>query len=141
MFRHTCVHGPALKAARRTSSLIDQGTFAKIGEALALDVSGHDPEWRGRGAELIETSQWSLPVLSHSGSGPALKGNGEARRVLCDAAIKMQSWSLTKAGAETVIGNIDEMAFLLTGHRKFYQAKPHSTSWTTPAMPPPNDPE
>ena len=29
------------------------------------------------------------------------------RRELCDAAIKMQSRSLTKAGAETVIGNID----------------------------------
>ena len=35
----------------------------------------------------------------------------------------------------------DEMAFLLTGYRKFYQGKPHSTSWTTPATPPPNDPE
>jgi hypothetical protein len=66
---------------------------------------------------------------------------GEARRELCDAAIKMQSRSLTKAGAETIIGNIDEMAFLLTGYRKFYQGKPHSTSWTTPATPPPNDPE
>ena len=54
----------------------------------------------------------------------------------------MQSRSLTKAGAQTVIGNIDEMAFLLTGYRKFYQGKPpHSTSWTTPATPPPNDPE
>ena len=29
--------------------------------------------------------------------------------------------------SETVIGNIDEMAFLLTGYRKFYQGKPHST--------------
>jgi len=63
------------------------------------------------------------------------------RRELCDAALKMQSRSLTKAGAETVIGNIDEMAFLLTGYRKFYQGKPHSTSWTTPGTPPPNDPE
>jgi len=53
----------------------------------------------------------------------------------------MQSRSLTKAGAETVIGNIDAMAFLLTGYRKFYHGKPHSTSWTTPATPPPNDPE
>jgi hypothetical protein len=66
---------------------------------------------------------------------------GDARRVLCDAAIKMPRRSLTKAGAETVIGNIDDMAFLLTGYRKFYHARPHSTSWTTPATPPPNDPD
>ena len=44
--------------------------------------------------------------------------------------------------SETVIGNIDEMAFLLTGYRKFYQGKPHTApSWTTPSTSPPNGPE
>ena len=33
--------------------------------------------------------------------------------------------------------NIDELAFLLTGHRKFYHLKEHSTSWTSPSSPPP----
>ena len=81
------------------------------------------------------------PTFSPQDQDRLLKTMGEARRALCDAAIKMQSRSLTKAGAVTVIGNIDEMAFLLTGYRKFYQGKPHSTSWTTPETPPPNDPE
>jgi len=30
---------------------------------------------------------------------------------------------------KAVVDNIDELAFLLTGHRKFYHLKPHSTSW------------
>jgi len=81
------------------------------------------------------------PTFSPQDQDRLLKAMGEARRALCDAVIKMQSRSLTKAGAETVIGNIDEMTFLLTGYRKFYQGKPHSTSWTTPGTPPPNDPE
>ena len=73
------------------------------------------------------------PTFSPQDQDRLLKAMGEARRVLCDAVIKMQSRSLTKAGAETVIANIDDMAFLLTGYRKFNQGKPHSTSWTTPA--------
>ena len=82
------------------------------------------------------------PTFNPHDQDRLLRAMGEARRELCDAAIKMQSRPLTKAGAQTVIGNIDEMAFLLTGYRKFYQGKPpHSTSWTTPATPPPNDPE
>ena len=61
------------------------------------------------------------PTFNPHDQDRLLRAMGEARRELCDAAIKMQSRSLTKAGAETVIGNIDEMAFLLTGYRKFYQ--------------------
>ena len=61
------------------------------------------------------------PTFNPHDQDRLLRAMGEARRELCDAAIKMQSRSLTKAGAQTVIGNIDEMAFLLTGYRKFYQ--------------------
>ena len=66
---------------------------------------------------------------------------GDARRELCSATLGMPRRSLLKAGAKTVVENIDELAFPLTGHRKYYQAPPHSTSFTRPAGPPPNDPE
>ena len=42
-----------------------------------------------------------------------LKVMGEARRELCSAGIGMPRRSLLKAGAETVVENIDELAFLL----------------------------
>jgi hypothetical protein len=61
---------------------------------------------------------------------------GEARRELTSTAIGMPRRSLLKAGAETVVDNIDELAFLLTRHRKFCHL-PHSTSWTSPSSPPP----
>ena len=31
-----------------------------------------------------------------------------------------------------VVDKKNELAFLLTGHRKFYHLKPHSTSWREP---------
>ena len=43
-----------------------------------------------------------------------LRMMGEARRERCAAAIGMPRKSLLKAGAETVVSNIDELAFLLT---------------------------
>jgi hypothetical protein len=48
---------------------------------------------------------------------------GEARRELTSAAIGVPRRSLLKAGAETVVDNIDELTFLLTGYRKFYHLK------------------
>jgi hypothetical protein len=42
---------------------------------------------------------------------------------------------------ETVVESINELAFLLTGYRKFYHLKPHATSWMSPSSPPPNNGE
>ena len=70
------------------------------------------------------------PPFSQSDQARLLRVLGEARRELTSA--------LNRAGAKTVVENIDELAFLLTGYRKFYHLKPHSTLWTSPSSPPPN---
>jgi len=46
-------------------------------------------------------------------------------------------WHSIVTPPKAVVDNIDELAFLLTGHRKFYHLKPHSTSCRSPSMPPP----
>jgi hypothetical protein len=81
------------------------------------------------------------PPFSQGDHGRLLRVLGDARRELTSALIGMPRRSLLKAGAETVVENIDELAFLLTGHRKFFHLKLHSTSWTSPSSPPPNDTE
>ena len=43
------------------------------------------------------------PIFNPQDQDRLLKAMGEARSLLCDAAIKMQSRSLTKAGAETLL--------------------------------------
>jgi len=77
------------------------------------------------------------PPFSQSDQDRLLRVLGEARRELTSTAIGVPRRSLLKTGVETVVDNIDELAFLLTGHRKFYHLKEHSTSWTSPSSPPP----
>jgi len=72
-------------------------------------------------------------LRSGPSNGARLCSSGEARRELTSTAIGVPRRSHLKAGVKTVVDNI----FLLTGHRKFYHLKEHSTSWTSPSSPPP----
>ena len=82
----------------------------------------------------------ATPPFSQSDQAPLLRvfRRSAARadqRADRDAAITPEGW------AETVVENINELAFLLTGYRKFYHLKPHATSWMSPSSPPPNNGE
>lgn len=51
----------------------------------------------------------------------------EARRALIRAAESMPRRSVTRAGTDLIINNIDDLAQLLTGSREHFWERQHST--------------
>lgn len=51
----------------------------------------------------------------------------EARRALVRAAEGLPRRSVARAGADQVVANIDELAFLLTGSREHFWEPQHAT--------------
>ncbi|WP_029031012.1 hypothetical protein [Salinarimonas rosea] len=52
---------------------------------------------------------------------------GHARKALVHAAERLPRRSVTRAGADRVVANIDELAFLLTGAREHFWEPQHAT--------------
>jgi len=51
----------------------------------------------------------------------------EARRALVRAAESMPRRSVTRAGTDLIVNNIDDLAQLLTGSRETFWEPPHAT--------------
>ena len=66
-------------------------------------------------------------VFSAAGQERLIAALREARRALVRASECMPRRSVTRAGTDLIVTNIDDLAQLLTGSRETFWETPHST--------------
>ncbi|MFN3686712.1 hypothetical protein [Salinarimonas sp.] len=66
-------------------------------------------------------------VFDEAEQARLIESLAQARNALVRAAEAMPRRSLARAGADQIVANIDELAFLLTGSRERFWEPPHAT--------------